>query len=463
MTTHNTFLHQFCTFVRERNLINHGDRILVSVSGGVDSVVLLDVLQRFRKEWKLELAVAHVNHQLRGKESDEDEQFVKELSRQKNIECYIERANTKSLAETKKISLQEAARELRYEFWTKLRQSLGFHSVATAHHADDNAETMLFNLIRGTGVHGMSGIPVVRKDAAVIRPLLFATREQILGYAHEHNLTFREDSSNIKTDYTRNFLRHQVVPLLKEKINPNFAASLLRTSELFDKLEHYLDSIITEESKTVLVSSSRTELVYNILELHKKSPFLQEYLLYSSLKKFADTDIDFTTVNSILQLSRLETGSSISLSHNMTAFRDRERLVIRYTEPTNVFEHHITLGQEYTFEDFRFASSLVNKATFSDDHSIECADAEKLSDKLILRQWRDGDWFIPLGMHEKKKLSDFFIEQKVPIFQKHSIPLLESDGNIVWVCGYRLDERFKITNHTTKIAQFVYQPHQRNN
>jgi tRNA(Ile)-lysidine synthase len=461
-STQDTFLHEFRNFVRGRNLINHGDRIIVSVSGGVDSVALLDMLRQLQKEWNLELAVAHFNHQLRGKESDADEQFVYVLAKQLELQCFVERAATKSIAEAKKISPQEAARELRYTFWTKLRYSLGFHSIATAHHADDNAETMLFNLIRGTGIHGMSGIPVVRKDLAVIRPLLFANRSQILEYVTARNLNYREDSSNVKIEYTRNFLRHQIIPLLKENINPNVTASLLRTSELFDNLEQYLESVIAEENKTVLISSSSAELVYSISELHKKSLFIQEYLLYRSLKDFVEAEIVFSTVKSILQLSQLETGSSISLANGVSAFRDRERLIIKYVESSPSFEYHINIGKYYAFNNYCFNSSLVNEAQFSADCATEYVDAEKLSNELILRQWHDGDWFIPLGMKEKKKLSDFFIEQKVPICQKHSIPLLESDGNIVWVCGYRLDERFKVTTKTKKIAKFVYQPQQRN-
>jgi tRNA(Ile)-lysidine synthase len=217
---------------------------------------------------------------------------------------------------------------------------------------------------------------------------------------------------------------------------------------------------VQKEHTDVLCSSSPNELVYNIPELHHKPLFIQEYLLFRSLKEFVDADIDWKTVHVLLRLTRLETGSSLSLANNTTAFRDRERLVIRLGAATESFQHHIRIGQSYTFRNFSFHSSLVNEAQFSNDHTTEFADAEKLSNDLVLRSWQKGDWFIPLGMNEKKKLSDFFIEQKVPLFEKHSIPLLESDGNIVWVCGYRLDNRYKITEQTTKIAKFVYQPHQ---
>jgi tRNA(Ile)-lysidine synthase len=456
-----SLLRSLREFIHQHRLIERDEKIIVAVSGGMDSVVLLDALAELRLEIGFELAVAHFNHQLRGEESDLDEAFVRAVAKTRGLECYIERANTKSVAETKRSSIQETARNLRYDFFMKLRTSLGFHKVATAHHADDNAETMLFNLIRGAGVHGLSGIPIMNKETAVIRPLLFATREQITQYAKGRQLEHREDSSNAKDDYTRNFLRHQVIPQLQENINPNLTATLLRTSELFGLLEEYLQHEAEKLAADVIVHRSTDYVIIDAKKFHAAEPFLQEHLLLHTARNFANLEFDFSTVKTMLSVSHGETGAWCSLAKDILFTRNRNELILQRTKSIAPYVHRIEMDKTYEFDGFCFSSTHVQKTVFSDDPHIEYVDADAVRQQLVLRPWSEGDWFMPLGMNEKKKLSDFFIDEKIPLFEKQRVPILVSDGDIVWVCGKRLDDRFKISSKTTHFLKLEYSPRTR--
>ncbi len=453
-----SFLNAFKEFVHRHELIARGDKIIVAVSGGIDSMVLLDLLLSISKDLKLELSVAHFNHELRGNDADEDEAFIRAKAKQHGLECYVEHANTKSVADAKKLTIQQTARDLRYKFFNKLRTSRGYQKVATAHHADDNAETIMFNLFRGAGVQGLSGIPVMRNDIAVIRPLLFAPRTDIEEYARLREVAFREDTTNSLSEYTRNFLRHQIVPLIKENINPNIAETLRRTSELFDQLEQFLIDTASSVLVDVMIHRTPDQIVFDLQKFHHQPVFLQEHILLHMAKEFSKLEIDFTTVKTMLKISHAETGTSCSISKDVVFFRDRDHLVFRHVPNSNPFQYRIAPDKSYEFEFFKFHSATVPKATMSDNPFIEYIDASALGKELLIRSWNEGDWFVPLGMKEKKKISDFFIDQKIPLFEKQTIPIVISDGSVVWICGKRLDDRYKITPKTTSVIKLEYVP-----
>ncbi|MDI6767142.1 MAG: tRNA lysidine(34) synthetase TilS [Bacteroidota bacterium] len=451
-------LHSFQEFIHKNHLIERGEKLIVTVSGGIDSMVLLDLLCVEKQRWKLDLAIAHFNHQLRGEESANDEAFVRSAAKKRSLVCYVECADTKQIAETEKLSIQEAARNLRYDFFKKLCSSIGFQKIATAHNADDNAETLLLNIFRGSGVHGLTGIPVYRKDQAIIRPLLFATRTDIQEYAHYRKLMYREDSSNLKSDYTRNFIRLEIIPLILNNINPNLTATLNRMSGTFNQLEDYINSLLETIRTGVIEKSSKDEIIINLERFFQHPLFIQEQLLLQIGKEFTNSEIDSGTVHTMLNISRAKTGSSGSLTKNKIIYRNRNQIVFKRFFQTTPYSYTIELNRKYQFEAFCFASSEVDKAEISVDPNIEYIDAEKIGKHLIIRSWQEGDWFIPLGMKGKKKLSDFFVDQKFPLFEKQMIPLLISDNNIVWICGKRLDERFKINSKTKKIIKLEYIP-----
>lgn len=443
-------------FVVQQRLIEREDRLILAVSGGLDSMVMLDAVAALQKDLRLSIIVAHFNHQLRGHESEADEAFVRSTARTMGLECYIEHANTQTAAEASRTSIQEAARNLRYEFFAKLRTSLGYHKIATAHHADDNAETVLFHLVRGTGVHGLAGIPLRRADIAVIRPLMFATRDEIRSYATEHGVTYRTDSSNLGKDYTRNFIRHEIMPRIREQINPNVTLTLRRSSELFHHLDEYLQAQANALERTVMLRSTGTEIALDRVQLLRQHVFMQEYLLFLAVRKLARMEADFATIRAMMSICLSDTGSSMTITKDIVFFRDREEVLLRRLKTTMPFRYNVEPGRLYELEHFRFSMATVDTAEFSNDPNVEFVDADKLVGTLTLRSWADGDSFLPLGMTGMKKLSDFFIEQKVPLFEKPTIPLLLHNDSIVWVCGMRLDNRFKVTPSTKRIFKLEF-------
>ncbi len=455
MSEHPLF-HSFQKFIHKHLLIERGEKIIACISGGIDSIVLLDLLSKLKTRWRLELAVAHFNHQLRGKESDEDEAFVRSISKERDIAYYTESSDTEQIAEIEKLSIQETARNLRYAFFNKLCRSTGYQKIATAHNADDNAETILLNIFRGSGVHGLTGIPVYRKDQSIIRPLLFATRSAIQEYADDRKLKHREDSSNFKIDYTRNFIRLEIIPLILKNINPNLTATLGRMSERFNQLEDYVNSLLEITRSEVIEESLKNKIIVNLERFSKLPLFIQDQLLLQLGKEFTNSEIDTGTVSTMFNISRAETGSSGSLTKDIIVYRNRDQLVFKRIFQTSPFSYTIELNREYQFEAFYFSITEVSKAELSNDPNIEFIDADKIGKHLNIRSWQEGDWFIPLGMEDKKKLSDFYVDQKIPLFEKQTIPLLISDNKVVWICGKRLDERFKINTNTKKIIKLEY-------
>ncbi len=457
MQSNSQFIESMNQFILANQLIRQGEKIIVAVSGGIDSTVLLDTLYKLKDRWKLSLALIHLNHQLRGRESDEDEDFIRQIGKNYGIDCYIERVNTTLVAESKKLSLQEAARNLRYNFFSKVRASSGFSKIAIGHNADDNAETMLINIFRGAGVHGLTGIPVSRADNGVIRPLLFASRLDIETYALENRIPYRVDSSNLKTDYLRNYIRLKLLPTIRENINPNISATLGRTGILFSELEEFLAEEVRRQLPEIIIQKLEDEeIVIDLDKLHSKPAFLQEHFLNKIAKDFIQAEISFTTVRAIHKTTKSETGTACSIKSDIVFYKDRNRGVFKHIRQPKPFRYEIQINNSYDLDKYYFSSEFVDKAKFDKNPAIEFIDADLLSDKLILRNWREGDWFLPFGMKGKKKISDFFIDEKIPIFKKNSIPILESNGDIIWVCGLRLDDRFKITNSSKRILKLTF-------
>ena len=455
MTEHKLF-KLFQQFILENRLIERGENIIVSVSGGIDSMALLNLMLDFKNRMKLTIAIAHFNHQLRGNESNEDETFIRDYARKKKIRCFIESADTNHISETEKLSIQEAARNLRYNFLSQIRKSLGYQKIATAHNADDNAETILFNIFRGTGIHGMTGIPVFRKDQFIIRPLLFASRDEISSYATEKYIPFREDSSNLKKEYTRNFIRHEILPAIRQNINPNIRGSLLRSSHIFAGLENYISIANKSLKKKIIRSKSKNEVTMFLNRFLSLPQFSKEQLLYEIAKEFCNSEIDYSTITTMLKISESETGTFSSVGNDVLILRDRNYLIIKRWKRPSAFVYPIKLGTEHNFNDFKFKSSKVSRATYTNNRKIELIDGDLLGKDIHIRSWHDGDWFFPLGMNKRKKLSDFFIDEKIPLLKKLTLPILESDGRIVWVCGMRLDNRFRITKESKNIIKLEY-------
>lgn len=408
------------------------NKLLLAVSGGIDSMVLLDLFYKLR----FDICVVHCNFQLRRKESDEDEMLVREICQDRYIPYFIETFDTLEFAKENKLSIQLAARKLRYDWFQEII-SHGFDYVLTAHHLDDNVETFLINFIRGTGLEGLTGIPAQNRN--IIRPLLPFSREEIENYAKANNIQWREDSSNASDKYFRNKLRHDIVPILKE-LNTGFLDS-------FQNTLHHLqqaDSLVNDASK--LVYEKVVEEKENRLEIHLRP--LLEFLnykayLYQWLKNYG-----FTAWNDIYDLVEAQSGKQV-FSETHILLKDREKLILSERKSTDKSEVFIIESIESKVNiplKLRFCKA-VN--IFETDSNCIFVDENKLKFPLTIRKWEEGDYFYPSGMNGKKKLSKYFKDEKYSLLDKENQWLLCSEDQIIWVIGKRADDRF-INKETTQ-------------
>jgi tRNA(Ile)-lysidine synthase len=415
-----------------------GKKLMLAVSGGLDSMVLLHLFQQLGYE----IVVLHCNFQLRGMESFGDQQFVKEYTLQNSISFFFTQFDTEAFAKDYKLSTQVAARELRYSwFYEQLNTQKGDY-ILTAHHADDNLETFLINLSRGTGLEGLNGIPA--QNDTIIRPLLPFTRQEIEEYAAENKLAWREDSSNASDKYLRNKIRHQLIPILKE-LNPHFMSS-------FEKTQHHLQEaqeLVVDAAVMVYQQVAKKEgnLIYFDLNQLLKLPNYSSYL-YQWLKEFG-----FTAWDDIYDLVECQSGKQV-FAPEFRLLKNRDFLIL---SPLTLD----TKAQEYLIEDtqskvnFPLNLSFETVARFEESSKfVIFVDKDKLKFPLTLRHWNEGDFFLPFGMEGKsKKVSKLFKDEKLSLIEKENIWLLCSDNQIVWIVGLRQDNRFKIDSTTKNILK----------
>lgn len=432
-------LNKFKKFIKENSLFNKDDKILLAVSGGIDSVVMTDLFAKANYKF----AIAHCNFKLRGKESDEDQIFVQNLSKKYGVEFYTIEFNTLEYARANKLSIQMAARELRYAWLEKIRNDNNYQYIAVAHNADDSIETFFINLTRGTGIKGLTGIS--NKNGNIIRPLLFATRKEIIEYCKANSLIFREDSSNKETKYLRNKIRHLIIPKF-EAINKNFKKNLLKTIEYLNDSMTFLHGIINDlENKYVLKENKIVKINYKELLKHEAP----KYLLFSFLYKYGFKNNIIKQIFSVLN----DIPGKTFISKEYKVIKDRDYLIIELIENKEDIEYQIDINSKYIEKPIQMLIEIVewnNKCEIVKDNNIGYFDYDKIKNPLILRKWKYGDKFMPLGMKNFKKLSDFFIDNKFSLGDKQKTWLLISNGNIIWVIGHRIDERYKITENTKK-------------
>ena len=411
-------------------------KLLIAVSGGVDSIVLTHLLHHL----KCNLSLAHCNFNLRGTESDADEKFVQELGKQLNIKTFTTSFNTEGVAKENNLSTQVAARNLRYEWFEKLSKENHLDYILTAHHADDNLETFLINLTRGTGLDGLTGIPPINKN--IVRPLLAFSRDEIEQYAIQNSISWKEDKSNASTKYIRNKIRHQVVPILKE-INPSLLDSFQKTSSHLHGSQQIINDAIATFKKKV-VTKEKEVIKINITEFQKVSH--PKAYLFEILKEFG-----FSEWNDVFQLLSAQSGKFI-LSKTHRLLKDRDELLLTKIPSKNTSDFFIHQSNTTISKPVQLIIEDVEKATLSEKHSV-FIDKEKVEFPLTIRKRKEGDFFYPIGMHGKKKVSKFFKDEKFSLVDKENTWLLCSNNQIVWVIGKRVDKRFVTDQNTKKILK----------
>lgn len=444
-------LKKFTDFIKKENLFQSKDKLLLAVSGGVDSVVLCELC----KQTGFDFVIAHCNFQLRGEESKRDEQFVRELTKKYNVEIFVKKFDTEKYAEENKLSIQVAARELRYEWFNQIvnghagfirHSPLTIHHILTAHHANDNIETLLINFFKGTGISGLRGI--LPKHGNIIRPLLFAKKEELIEFAKENNLSYVEDSSNVSDKYTRNYFRNQLIPSV-QKVFPQVEDNLLNNIQRFKDIETLYQQSI-ELHKKKLLEKKGEEIHIPVLKLFKSDPL--PTIVYEIIKDFGFTS---NQTEDVIKLLNSDSGKYVQ-SHTHKIIKNRNWLII--TSSLTTVAENILIEEEDKVVEFlngKLEMKQISAAGYklSGSESIAQLDSDEIKFPLLLRKWKQGDYFYPLGMKKKKKLSRFFIDQKLSLTEKENIWVLEMNKKIIWIVGKRIDDRFKITPKTKNILK----------
>lgn len=436
-------LQQFTTFIKTNALFVNQDKILLAVSGGKDSVLMAQLF----KLAGFQFSIAHCNFNLRANEAQRDESFVKLLAATLSVPFYVQHFDTKTYASEHHISTQMAARDLRYQWFEELRVEKNYDYIAVAHHQNDSIETLLLNLTRGTGISGMHGI--LPKRDKIVRPLLFLSRLQIDQIINENNIDYVEDSSNETSKYARNKIRLNVIPQLRE-INPNLEETFAQNIARFAETEEVLLQVV-EEARKRIVRTENDSHYFSIAQINTLKP--QKLLLFELLKPYHFSTI---VVDEILESLGKQSGTSF-YSHTHRATINRDDLLLSPIKKQNSDAHYFmhSTDQSITVESQKISFFNTDSLLVEANVNKAFVDLDKLIFPLIIRFKQDGDKFMPLGMTNYKKLSDFLIDSKVPLPEKENIPLLiNGNGEIIWIAGLRQDNRYKVTVTTKKVAIF---------
>jgi tRNA(Ile)-lysidine synthase len=438
-------------FISRHKLIKAGDKLLVAFSGGPDSVFALYFFNKFRQKYKIEIEAVHFNHLLRGKESDKDETFAVEFCSNYKIPIRSRKIDVKSFADRNKMSIEEAARTLRYTYLDSLSKELNCNKIVTAHNQSDNTETVLLNIVSGSGLNGFTGVPIVRGN--IIRPLLCLSKKEIMDFLENNKIPFRVDSSNLKSDYKRNYLRNKVIPLLKSNINPSIDSAVFRSSKI---LESALQSLRNElEKKSIRYFHFKDSKLKIDLRLFEDfEPAIAGDLLKKVFKNYFNLEFAFSCFEKLSRLALQQKGKSVQLGGDLKTTKEEGFILIEKSSNLNS-ESALKISVDSTAELFgkKIGIEKTNrsKLLLNKNRNIEFVDGSKLNGMFILRRWKSGDRLIPLGMKNFKKVSDFLTDSKVSSADKKNQLVLTNGNNIVWVVGLRIDDRFKINSQTKKI------------
>lgn len=429
---------RFKTHIEHRLSFLTKTPIALAVSGGIDSMVLMDLCHKLH----LDFRVLHCNFQLRGQESMQDQKFMEQQCLAYGVDQHTIKFDTRAYAERTKLSIQMAARELRYNWFGQQKQSLGFTWLLTAHHADDNLETFMINLGRASGLEGLTGIPEV--NDYIVRPLLPFSRSEINQYAKEHQIMWREDSSNAKTKYIRNKFRHDIIPLIKE-MKPDFLDNFTKALSHLNQSNRII-KVAVDKKRLELFNENEDVIeipVAKLLELRPLNAYLYELFKPYGFKNEAE----------LLQLLDTLSGKQL-ISDSYRLIRNRDHLLLAPLK-SSVFEDKYTINKQQESLEYPiqlFMEPAKSKTAVSRGEVL--LDKEKLKFPLILRKRQNGDYFYPLGMQGKKKLSKYFKDEKFSLLEKENQWLLcDNDNEIIWIVGHRADDRFKITERTTEILK----------
>ena len=463
----------------ERTIETYGmlepkDSVIIGVSGGPDSVALLHVLFLIASRFSLKLGVGHLNHCLRRNDSDKDAQFVEVLAKKYDLPCYTHKKDVLKYQIENKLSLEEAARRVRYTFLNNVADTMQYNKIAVGHHSDDNAELILMNLFRGSGAQGLSGIPPVR-DHKIIRPLIELNRSELIDFLNQNKLEYVSDESNTDTKYLRNRVRHDLIPLIKTAYNPNISETLNRLSSIIRSEEEWIDDVVHPFYEKTVLGVQKNCIILSVSMLNRYHPALQRRIIRTTIEKIKGDlrRIRFVNVNSAINLlKRGPAYGKVDLPDRIRIQRDQDMIYVfkekhMLSNGRKKYSHSDSFTFEYQIETLesvfikeigvtiKFSEMSVEKASdyrYTGQHT-GFFDKDILRFPMIIRNFRPGDAFKPLGVGGTQKLKKFFIDKKVPRSERIKCPILLSRGKIIWVVGHRIDESVKVMPSTRNVLK----------
>ncbi|MBO8131178.1 MAG: tRNA lysidine(34) synthetase TilS [Candidatus Marinimicrobia bacterium] len=448
-------------FSDENRLFDRVKNIIVGVSGGVDSMSLLHILKCLSTVYGFILHVAHLNHLLRGELANRDENLVEQFCKDNNIDFHVRRINIREFAEKEDLSLEMAGRKARYNFFHEISLKLPNSVIATGHTLDDHIETVLLRFFKGTGIEGLRGIPI--KEGNIIRPIRFVRKYELYRYARENKIPFNEDHTNYLEIYQRNIIRHVIIPRIIKDLNPNVVTSINNVSQIADEFCDYVNNTIDVNRIGDLIASRKMDSVeVNIKTFKNLHPFLGKIVLRRILLEFGlnASKISFDKINKTYNLIVNDNvGKRLDIGEGIRIYIDRERFCIKKQKIDSWECIAISVNSTVENEYFIFKSELINKNSIKferENLNVEFIDYDKVIGDLKLRKWKRGDKIKPLGMNGHKKVSDIYVDKKVPFWKKDMIPLLVDSKNIIWVCGLVLSEDYKIDDKTKNVLKVEY-------
>lgn len=441
--------------INKYSLILRGDKVIVGVSGGADSMALLDILCELKDTLDISIIAVHVNHCFRGKDADDDQKFVEDYCKKVGVPCESFKINVSEIAKNEGLTSEEAGRKVRYALFDEVLAKYNANTIATAHHQNDNCETLLHNILRGSGLSGLCAIKPKRDK--YIRPLIKVTRAQIEAYLTSKGITWRTDKTNAETDFTRNRIRHGLIPYIKENFNPSCEDALMRLNELCTDDNDFIDSYTHSAIKSCTVASSVSSVTLDREQFNREHIAVKRRIIRAMLERLSVPlkDVHMVHVDSCIKMiAESQSGASTKISSCNVILEQSGVSFIVGDITSSDFELEITAGQKIYIPQAELFVS-VERVDKMGKPSPSCVyiDADSIDDSLTVRNRRDGDKLVPFGMKGTKKVKDIFIDKKIPLSKRNNIPIFVHNNKVIWVSGCCISEEFKITDNTNTILQ----------
>lgn len=451
-------------FVIENNLIQNEDKVLVALSGGPDSVCLLSILYNLKDYFNIEIGAAHVNHMLRGDEAVKDEEYAKAICSELGIKFFSKRVDINKISKDKGISHELAGREERYKFFEDISKAKGYNKIAIAHNANDQAETVLMNMMRGSGIEGLCGIRS-KREGGIIRPIMCLSRNEIEEYCDSYKLNPRIDATNLENIYRRNKVRLDIIPYMKKNFNKDIIETLNRMANLLQIDNDFLEKECNNSYKKYCRKNKKNLII-------SKDAFLIEKAILTRIikKSFIEfsgkyTNFEMKHIYDVISLANNSTNKKINLPHGIIAENVYGDIHLKYKDNIKSEENEIILikeninNKEVQYGEYNISFSIIsnkNNIEFSNNVLIKYFDYDKIKERLIIRKRKNGDKMIPLGMKGSKKIKDIFMDLKIPVDQRDTVPILCFDNEVAWIVGHKVSDRFKITRETKNIIKITF-------